>query len=194
VDEGGGEFSCTCDFGYVWEESSNTCEEAVPQFPGGSYEMSATDILQDPAACLMTQATVFLVRPILRGVTIPLNIPSGQIIVDFFGNAYPLDIPLPVFGNITVILSLDGTYENMLMDGPDLYVADTSDLGIPGAYCVITGSADGIFTDINTEPLTGSLTIDIDSVEDAPAGVCTLLKKPTEPCAITLLLDAGFPL
>jgi hypothetical protein len=196
VDEGGGDFSCDCDTGFAWDDTSNTCEEeGGPEFQGGSYDMSATDILQDPAACLMTQATVFLVRPILRGVTIPVNIPSGQVIVDFFANAYPLDIPLPVFGTIQVILTLDATYENMTMDGPDVYVADTTGLvPLPGADCIITGSADGIFTDINTEPLTGSLTIDITSVEDSPPGVCTLLKKPTEPCAVTLPLDAGFPL
>jgi hypothetical protein len=156
--------------------------------------MSATDIEQDPGACLLAPLSVTLLRPILRGITIPVDIPGGVVIIDFFGNNYPLDINLPVFGTITVDLSLDGTYEDMLMDGPDEYVADTSGLGVPGANCVITGSADGIFTDINTEPLTGSLTIDIDSVEDSPAGACTLLKKPTEPCAITLLLDAGFPL
>jgi hypothetical protein len=122
-----------------------------------------------------------------------VDIPSGEVILDFFGNAYPLDIDLPVFGRVTVDLILDGTYENMIMDGPDVYVADTSGI-VAGADCIITGSADGIFTDINTEPLTGSLTIDIDSVEDSPPGVCTLLKKPTEPCAITVILDAGSPL
>jgi len=194
TDAGDGDFTCDCDQGFIWNGDSNTCEEAVPQFPGGSYEMKAWDIEQDPGGCLLAPAAVLIVRPIMRGIVIPVDIPSGEVIVDFFGNAYPLDINLPVFGLITVDLSLDGTYENMLMDGPDEYVADTSGLGIRGADCVITGSADGIFDDINTEPLTGSLTIDIASVEDSPGGTCSLLKKPTEACAITVILDAGSPL
>jgi hypothetical protein len=161
-------------------------------FEGGSYDMSATDIEQDPGACLLSPFAVALVRPILSGVVIPVDIPSSQVIVDFFGNAYPLDIDLPVFGRVTVELSVVGT--DIFMDGPDVYVADTSGLGVPGADCIITGSADGIFTDIDTEPLTGSLTIDVALVEDSPPGVCTLLKKPVDPCAVSVILDAGFPL
>ena len=192
-DDGCGGSCGECDPGEI-------CEDGLcvggggPEYQGGSYEMRAWDIEQDPGGCLLAPAAVLIVRPILRGIVIPVDIPSGEVIVDFFGNAYPLDINLPVFGLITVDLSLDGTYENMLMDGPDVYEADTSGLGIPGADCVITGSADGIFDDINTEPLTGSLTIDIASVEDSPGGTCSLLKKPTEACAITVILDAGSPL
>jgi len=193
-DLGGGDFECDCDLGFAWRDGSNTClKEGVPEFPGGSYEMRATDIEQDPGGCLLSPAAVNLVRPIMRQIVIPVFIASGEVIVNVFGNAYPLDINLPVFGTVTVDISLDGTYENMLMDGPDVYVADTSGL-VPGADCVITGSADGIFTDINDEPLTGSLTIDIDRVQDSPPGVCTLLKKPTERCAITVNLNAGSPL
>ena len=125
-----------------------------------------------------------------------MTIPSAADIANS-GNAYDFTISLPPpLEPVQVDLSLDDVDnpQNILIDGPDVYEADTSDAGIAGVQCVITGSADGIFTDINTTPLTGSLTIDIDSVEDSPTGSCTLLKKPTEPCAITVNLDAGSPL
>ena len=93
--------------------------------------------------------------------------------------------------------SLDETYETILMDGPDVYTADTSGLlPIAGVDCVITGSADGIFDDINTEPLTGSLTIGITDVQPSPGGVCNpnLLRPPEGDCDLIVNLDAGSPL
>ena len=99
---------------------------------------------------------------------------------------------------MNVTLTLDPTWQDILMDGPDVYIADTSGLqlpiDLPGLDCVITGSADGEFTDINTEPLTGTLTIDIESVVAAPGGTCTALIDPAGDCQMILQIDAGSPL
>jgi hypothetical protein len=96
---------------------------------------------------------------------------------------------------VDVLLSLDPTRQDILMDGPDVYIADTTGvLPFPGVDCVITGSADGIFDDINTEPLTGSLTIDVTDVQASPGGACNLLYAPAGDCQLILTINAGSPL
>jgi hypothetical protein len=59
---------------------------------------------------------------------------------------------------------------------------------------VITGSADGVFDDINSEPLTGLLTIAIDSVEAPQGGACAIMKIPEGDCDLKVILDAGSPI
>ena len=137
-------------------------EEGAPQFDGGIYDMRVSSINQDPSRLYHEPSSLLIsLRTSSRTITIPVVLPSGEVILDC-GNAYPLTIDLPCpLEPVDVLLSLDETYDNILMDGPDVYIADTTGLlPFPGVDCVITGSADGVFNDINTEPLTGSLTID----------------------------------
>jgi len=172
--------------------------EGGPEFPGGSYIARVPSITQAPRNCTMSQALLLLATPIIRSVTLPLDLPSGEIILlsQEAGSPYPLFLELPVFGMVEVALTLDETYQKILMDGPDEYTADTSAIGIAGVECLITGSADGEFTDINNEPLTGFLTIQVRDVQPAPGGVCNpiYLRAPTGDCTLTVNLNAGSPI
>jgi hypothetical protein len=157
-----------------------------------------TNIVQNPAACMMSGATQNLIRLFASGIPLSLYLPSGEIILTLQeqGNPYPLQIDLPSpLTDVDVLLTLDSTWQNILMDGPDVYIADTTGvLPFPGVDCVITGSADGEFTDINTEPLTGTLTIDVADVQASPGGVCSLLWAPAGACQLILTINAGSPL
>jgi hypothetical protein len=195
----GDDFTCECDQGFTWDDGSNTCVEegVLPAFAGGTYETRATGLQQDPQGCLIPQGLLGPITLFMGNVpAIYLTFPAGAQILDFqeAANPYELPIQLPVFGFIEVALTLNDTYDTILMDGPDSYAADIS--GILPAWmrlnCVITGSADGEFTDINTEPLTGSLTIGVTDVQASPAGLCNL-SLTTQPCDITVTLDAGSP-
>jgi hypothetical protein len=145
----------------------------------------------------MTPFWTATVNAFIRTVTLPVFLPSGEIILasQEAQSPYPLIIDLPAFGSVEVLLTLDETYENITMDGPDDYTGDTQGLlPWPGADCVINGAADGEFTDINTEPLIGYLTIAIDSVDASPGGACSILKRPAPgACDFTVNLNAGFP-
>ena len=160
--------------------------------------MRMTDIVQNPAACMMGGGTQLLIRQFASGITLGLDLPSGEDILALqeLGSPYPLTIDLPSpLTDVDVLLSLDPTWQNILMDGPDVYVADTTGvLPFAGVDCVITGSADGEFTDINTLPLTGTLTIDVADVQASPGGACNLLYDPVGDCQLILTIDAGSPL
>jgi hypothetical protein len=159
------------------------------------YEAGVSSLTQNPIGCLMNNFTLLLVNPFITGIVLPLELPTGQAILDS-GNEFPLTINLPPpLTPVDVILSLDDTYDNILMDGPEVYTADSTGL-LPwaGADCVINGSADGIFDDINAETLTGSLTIGITDVQASPGGVCTLFKSPIGDCELTVNIDAGVPI
>ena len=200
TDVGGGDFTCECNAGFLWDEDTNTCEEqGVPAFLGGVYNMTATGIAQDPPLCLLNAFWTATINAFIRNVPpIQVYLPSGEIILanQESGNPYPLTIDLPnPLTDVDVLLSLDPTWQDILMDGPDVYVADTSGvLPFPGVDCVITGSADGIFTDINTVPLTGTLTIDITDVQASPGGACSLLWDPAGDCQMILTINAGSPI
>jgi hypothetical protein len=48
VDEGGGDFSCDCDSGYVWEGTSNSCEEpCIPTREGPDWDPTCSDGLDN---------------------------------------------------------------------------------------------------------------------------------------------------
>jgi hypothetical protein len=199
TDVGGGDFTCECNAGFLWDDDSNTCQEqGVPEFAGGTYEMRMTNIVQNPPACMMSAFTQSLIRQLASTIPLNLFLPSGANILALqeLGSPYPLTIDLPSpLEDVDVLLSLDPTWQDILMDGPDVYIADTTGvLPFAGVDCVITGSADGIFDDINTEPLTGTLTIDVDSVEASPGGVCSLLWDPAGDCQLILTVNAGSPL
>jgi len=199
LDVGGGDFTCECNAGFLWDEDTNTCEEqGVPEFLGGVYTMRMTNIVQNPRACMMNIVTQNLIRSFASGIDLSLFLPSGEIILasQEIGSPYPLTIDLPSpLTDVDVLLTLDPTWQDILMDGPDVYIVDTTGvLPFPGVDCVITGSADGIFDDINTEPLTGTLTIDVADVQASPGGVCSLLYAPAGDCRLILTVNAGSPL
>lgn len=193
------DFTCDCLTGFLWDESSNTCEAGgVPQFTGGIYNIKAAGLAQDPAYCVMGPVWFATINAFIKTLDpILVGLPSSDDILALqeSGNPYPLTIILPAFGSVRVLLTLDETYDTILMDGPDVYIVDTTGL-LPwtGADCVITGSADGVFDDINSEPLTGSLTIAIDSVEAPSGGACNIMKNPEGDCDLKVILDAGSPI
>jgi hypothetical protein len=195
----GDDFTCECDLDFAWEDASNTCRaEGVPAFAGGVYTMRMSNITQNPATCIMSGVTQNLIRNFARTIDLNLFLPSAATILALqdAGTPYPLTIDLPSpLTDVDVTLTLDPTWQDILMDGPDVYVADTAGvLPFSGVDCVITGSADGIFDDINTEPLTGTLTIDVTDVQASPGGACNLLWAPAGVCQLILTVDAGSPL
>jgi hypothetical protein len=166
-------------------------DEVLPEFEGGTYQTGVSSLTQEPIGCLIPNWALVLITPIISGISFDVELPSGVEILDS-GNAYPLTLNLPdPLAPAEVILSLDTTYDNILMDGPDSYTVDLTGL-VPQFDCVITGSADGIFDDINAQELTGSLTIRITDVQPSPGGSCAL-NTPGGDCDLTVNIDAGVP-
>ena len=137
-------------------------EQEVSEFPGGTYTMRISGLGQDPASCLLSNALLPIITPILGGIPFSLTLPSGADILAS-GNNFQLDIALPFLGYIETYLSLDETENDILIDGPDEYTIDLSTLPVPlpGFDCIVTAAADGIFDDVDPNDPDGSLTVSI---------------------------------
>ena len=164
-------------------------EQAVAQFPGGTFIMGVSSLTQTPSNCLLNDFLIGAIYGLISGMTFPLSLPSGAAIIAS-GNSYFMYIPLPApLGNIPVYLSLDEPNNDYLIDGPDVYTINLTGLvPLPGFDCVITASADGVFNDMDTNDPDGSLTIAISDVQTSPGGTCTLV-APTGDCSLIVGMD-----
>jgi hypothetical protein len=159
------------------------------EFMGGLYDVTVASLAQAPAACIMPTWLLNTASNLIKNEVMTMTIPTAAQITSS-GNAYDFSINLPPpLAPVEVTLALDG--DNIVIDGPDVYEADMSGL-YAGADCVITGSADGIFTDIMAwPPLTGSLTIGVADVQPAEGGTCTLLYPPAGECELIVNLTGS---
>ena len=163
-------------------------EQDVVDFEGGYMTMHITSLRQSPADCLIPNLAIGTVLGQLRKMSISLILPSGADIQGG-GQTATIDLPPPM-SPVSVDLSLDEANNDILIDGPDDYEMDITGMAPIGGYnCILTGSLDGVFDDIDPYDPDGSLTIQITDVTPSGTGSCGL-SVPGAGCTWTLGLDA----
>lgn len=163
-------------------------EQTATLFPGGDLLLSFSSLGQDPAGCLAPEPLLGLIHPVIKDLVFPVDLPSGAEILAS-GNAYPLTIGLPnPIPSIRVVLHVDETSNDILMDGPDDYTINLNGLlPIPDLDCIITAAMDGGFHDLDPTDVDGMLIGDL-TVETAPGGTCSLVPSG-DGCFLLIGLD-----
>ena len=180
------EYPCT-----AGEESDPCCEDAACQdepvcsgdtFPGGSFLFAITGMGQEPASCLIAQATLDFLVGLLSAVFSPVDLPAEG------PDPFWVELPVPFLGSFNLLGSFEGNqivFEPVEIDGVDLGAVPFA--GTFGLNCSITGQAEGEITGLGNETLYGE--VRVSQIVVGPGGGTggCILVQPAPTC--TLVMD-----
>ncbi len=162
-------------------------------FPGGTYDMLLSVIIQEPNGCLLTDPFRILLNTVRLLINKDLRdnpgsgyltIPSGQDILAA-PDGYGMSIPLPMIGFMDVNLSIDTEENLILLDGPDEFVIDMSSLSLPleGFECIVVMGVNGVVDNLDPKGPEGQVFFDV--LDVLSMGDCEL-KAPVNDCDLTV--------